>query len=286
MKGIEVKNVTKTFQDTTALSQVSLNLEAGKIYGLLGRNGAGKSTLLNLITNRKFPDEGTITLDGATVAENDALLQQVFLINEQNLFPEGMKVKKAFQVTKLFHPSFDEEYALQLCKKFELNTKKKIKSLSTGYQSIFKNILALSVNVPYVFFDEPVLGLDAYHRDLFYKLLIEKYSISPFTAVISTHLIEEVATVIENVIIIKKGTIIKNQSCEELLSSGYCISGTASQIDSYLSSYGSSQELIGTDSIGGLKTAYLLGTPDSSAVSGLEVSQMDLQKLFIQLTNP
>ena len=118
-----------------------------------------------------------------------------------------------------------------------------------------------------------------------YKLLIEKYSISPFTAVISTHLIEEVATVIENVIIIKKGTIIKNQSCEELLSSGYCISGTASQIDSYLSSYGSSQELIGTDSIGGLKTAYLLGTPDSSAVSGLEVSQMDLQKLFIQLTN-
>ena len=88
MKGIEVKNVTKTFQDTTALSQVSLNLEAGKIYGLLGRNGAGKSTLLNLITNRKFPDEGTITLDGATVAENDALLQQVFLINEQNLFPE------------------------------------------------------------------------------------------------------------------------------------------------------------------------------------------------------
>ena len=74
-------------------------------------------------------------------------------------------------------------------------------------------------------------------------------------------------------------------ACEELLSSGYCISGTASQIDSYLFSYGSSQELIGTDSIGGLKTAYLLGTPDSSAVSGLEVSQMDLQKLFIQLTN-
>ena len=224
---IEMLGITKEFPGIIANDNITLQLRKGEIHALLGENGAGKSTLLNLITNRKFPDEGTITLDGATVAENDALLQQVFLINEQNLFPEGMKVKKAFQVTKLFHPSFDEEYALQLCKKFELNTKKKIKSLSTGYQSIFKNILALSVNVPYVFFDEPVLGLDAYHRDLFYKLLIEKYSISPFTAVISTHLIEEVATVIENVIIIKKGTIIKNQSCEELLSSGYCISGTA-----------------------------------------------------------
>lgn len=285
MRGIQIKNTTKTFKDTTALSQINLNLEEGKIYGLLGRNGAGKSTLLNLITNRKFPDEGTITLNDAAIAENDELLHQIFLINEQNLYPEGMKVRKAFKVTKLFYPSFDEEYALQLCQKFELNPKKKIKSLSTGYQSIFKNILALSVNTPYVFFDEPVLGLDAYHRDLFYRLLIEKYSNAPFTAVISTHLIEEIATVIEDVIIIKAGKIIKNESCENLLNSGYCISGTASRIEAYIAGLTDSQELIGTDSIGGLKTAYLLGSPDLQNSDGLELSQMDLQKLFIQLTS-
>lgn len=285
MKGIEIKNATKTFKDTTALSQINLALEEGKIYGLLGRNGAGKSTLLNLITNRKFPDEGTITLDGTEIAENDGLLHQLFLINEQNLYPEGMKVRRAFQITKLFYPSFDEEYAMQLCQKFELNPKKKIKSLSTGYQSIFKNILALSVNVPYVFFDEPVLGLDAYHRDLFYRLLIEKYSSAPFTAVISTHLIEEVATVIEDVIIIKEGKIIKNESCESLLNSGYCISGTSSQVEAYISGLADSQELIGTDSIGGLKTAYLLGSPELHNSDGLELSQMDLQKLFIKLTS-
>ena len=89
-------------------------------------------------------------------------------------------------------------------KKFELNTKKKLKVFLLDI-SLFSKIYLLypSMYLMY-FFDEPVLGLDAYHRDLFYKLLIEKYSISPFTAVISTHLIEEVATVIENVIIIKR----------------------------------------------------------------------------------
>ena len=204
MKGIEVKNISKSFKDTQALRNVTLTFEAEKIYGLLGRNGAGKSTLLNIISNRKYPNEGYVSVDGVPSAENDEALRKMFLINEMNLYPESMKVKDAFKVTKTFYPSFDEANALKLSEMFELNIKKKIKSLSTGYQSIFRNILALSVNVPYVFFDEPVLGLDAYHRDLFYRLLIEKYSEEPFTAVISTHLIEEVANVIEEVIIIKK----------------------------------------------------------------------------------
>lgn len=81
--------------------------------------------------------------------------------------------------------------------------------MSTGYQSIFKNIMALSVNVPYVFLDEPVLGLDAYHRELFYRLLIEKYAQNPFTVVISTHLIEEVTNIVEHVIIIKTDRLSK-----------------------------------------------------------------------------
>ncbi|WP_033127111.1 ABC transporter ATP-binding protein, partial [Eubacterium sp. ER2] len=191
MRGIEVKNVSKSFKDTQALRNVSLTFEEGKIYGLLGRNGAGKSTLLNIISNRKYPNEGYVSVDGVPAAENDEALRKMFLINEMNLYPESMRVRDAFKVTKTFYPSFDEEYALKLSEMFELNIKKKIKSLSTGYQSIFRNVLALSVNVPYVFFDEPVLGLDAYHRDLFYRLLIEKYSEEPFTAVISTHLIEE-----------------------------------------------------------------------------------------------
>ena len=106
-----------------------------------------------------------------------------------------------------------------------------MRTLSTGYKSIFKLILALSVNVPYLFLDEPVLGLDANHREMFYRILLEKYIEEPFTIVISTHLIEEVASVIEHVVILKDGKIVKNCATEELLAGGYRISGKKEMVD-------------------------------------------------------
>ena len=119
--------------------------------------------------------------------------------------------------------------------KFKLDTKKKVKGLSTGYSSIFKIIVALSVNAPYTLYDEPILGLDANHRDLFYKVLLENYEQSPKTIVISTHLIEEVANIIEDIIIIKDGKVLKNEPCHQLLSSGYTISGSTTFIGVYVS---------------------------------------------------
>lgn len=281
MSALEIKNVSKTFKDTKALDNVSVRIEENKIYGLLGRNGAGKTTLLNIINNRLYPDQGSVTLDGQDVSENDQILKQFYLIGEKNLFPDTIKVKDAFKWSGEFFPNFDMKYALKLSELFELPLKKKVTALSTGYQSIFRNITALSVNTPFIFLDEPVLGLDANHRELFYKTLIQKYSEDPFTCVISTHLIDEVATVLEDIIIIKKGKILCQDSCENLLKQGYSISGPASQVDSYIEG----RNTIGQDVLGGLKTAYVLGTPDSEELNGLEITPLDLQKLFIQLTN-
>lgn len=281
MNGIEIKNLSKSYKDVKALSHVNLHFDENMIYGLLGRNGAGKSTLLNIINNRVLADDGAVTFNGEPVTENTKALQNFFLINEDNLYPEGMKVKDAFKWSREFYPDFDTEYAEKLCKMFELSPKSKIKGLSTGYQTIFRDIVALSVNVPYVFLDEPVLGLDAYHRDLFYKVLIEKYAENPFTIVISTHLIEEIANVIENVIIIKNGEIIKNESRDELLKNGYCISGISSLVDNYITD----KQVIGTETLGDLKTAYILGKPETDIPDELHISGVDLQKMFIYLTN-
>lgn len=281
MSMIEVTDISKTFKDTKALSHVSLKFRENTIYGLLGRNGAGKSTLLNLINNRMFPDSGTITLDGTALTENTSALSRCFLANETNLYPESMKVKEAFRWSREFYPDFDMEQAEKLSALFKLPVKKKIKSLSTGYRSIFRNIVALSVNVPFVFLDEPVLGLDAYHRELFYKVLLEKYTEHPFTAVISTHLIEEAANIIEQVIVIRNGEVIRDESLDELLDSCHCVSGPAAQVDNYIQA----KEVIGTKSLGGLKTAFLTGAPDPVLPSCLEISRMDLQTLFIRLTD-
>jgi ABC-2 type transport system ATP-binding protein len=279
---IEIRNVEKYFGSTAALKNVNISMERNKIYGLLGRNGAGKSTLLNLMTNKLFPTSGEILLDGQRVQENDQTLSKIYCMSEKNLYPEAMKVKTAFQWAKKFYPAFDMKYALQLAGKFQLNVNKRIKSLSTGYASIFKIVIALSCNAETILLDEPVLGLDAYHRDLFYKELITSYSENPRTIVISTHLIEEAADIIEEVIILKEGEVILQQNVEDVLNKGYTVSGTAARVDAFIAG----KHVIGSDAIGGLKSAYLFDdAPEGSIPDGLEVTKMDLQKMFIHLTN-
>ncbi|PKM86991.1 MAG: ABC transporter ATP-binding protein [Firmicutes bacterium HGW-Firmicutes-12] len=282
MNFIEVKSLTKTFGNVTALKNINLKFEGNKIYGLLGRNGAGKTTLLNIINNRIFPDSGEVLIDGVTAFENDYAQRNVYLMSEKNYYPLTMKVNNVFKWTNEFYPLFDMDYAKELTAKFGLNPAKKVKELSTGYNSIFKIIIALSVNTPYILLDEPVLGLDANHRAIFYKTLIENYNANPKTIIISTHLIDEVANVLEDIIIINQGEILKNESCEQLLTQGYTVTGSTTTINSFIAD----KNTIGYDTLGGLKTAYIYGSVDKSELpTGVEISKLDLQRLFIQLTN-
>jgi ABC-2 type transport system ATP-binding protein len=282
MSYIEIRNITKTFGSTIALENISLSFEKNKIYGLLGRNGAGKTTLLNLITNKLFPTDGEILVEGDSVIENDRPLSKIYYMTEMSLYPENMTIKNAFKWSKEFYPDFDENYAKTLCEKFSLKTTKKTKSLSTGYKSIFKIIIALACNAPVILLDEPVLGLDANHRDVFYKELLLSYSERPKTIIISTHLIEEAADIIEDVIVIKDGKVLINDSVDKVLAKGYSVSGTTAAIDKFIVG----KQVLGTDSLGGLKTAYLLEKIEKSDIpDGLEVTRLDLQKLFIHMTN-
>lgn len=280
---IKTQNLTKRFGQVRALQGVTVTLEENKIYGLLGRNGAGKSTLLNILTGRLFADEGAVTIDGENAVENDRAQGKVFLMSEKTLHPDSMRVRQAFRWAQAFYPGFDPAQALSLAGDFGLNTNARVSGLSTGYHSIFKLVLALSVNTPYVLLDEPILGLDANHRELFYKRLLEKYAAAPFTVVLSTHLIEEVANLVEDVIIIKDGQVLRQESRDSLLSQGYTVSGGAAAVDAYIQG----RRVLGMDALGGLRTAYIQGDPDKSAPSAqdLEFGPMDLQKLFIQLTN-
>lgn len=282
MSTIEIKGITKKFGETVALDNVSLNFEEDKIYGLLGRNGAGKSTLLNIISNRLFANEGEVLVDGKNARENDNALAKIYCMSDKNLFNDCCKIKELFEITKGYYPDFDMEYAMHLADAYKLNINKKIKGLSTGYTSIYKIILALASGAPIVFFDEPVLGLDANHRDLFYKELISRYSEKPATYVISTHLIEEAADLIEKVVILKEGKLVMNEDVEEVLNRGCAVSGPAGAVDAFCAG----REILGEDVLGGLKTVYICGKVRADDVpDGLEISKLDLQKLFIQLTN-
>ena len=154
---LEIKNIYKTFNAGTvnekrALKGVNLTLEDGDFVTVIGGNGAGKSTLLNVISNRLLATSGDVLIDGEKSQENDKALSKIFCMSDKNLYPDSFKIKQVFEYTKTYYPNFDMVYALKLCGDYSLNPNKKIKSLSTGYQSIYKIIVALSCNAPIVFF--------------------------------------------------------------------------------------------------------------------------------------
>ncbi len=281
MSSISLVSISKNYGDVAALENVNLTLERNKIYGLLGRNGAGKTTLLNILSNRIFPTSGQVFVGDKNINDIPRQVSAVYLSGESNLLPEGMKVKEIFKWTKEFFPSFDGELALRLSKAFELPVKKRVQSLSTGYLTILKDVLALCANAEFVFFDEPVLGLDANHRDMFYKFLLECYVNNESTYVVSTHLIDEISNIIENIIIINEGSIIRDTTCESLLSEGYTVSGTIEAVDKYVID----KNVIGFDTLANTKSAYILSEEKiTESPESLQISGINLQKLFIELT--
>lgn len=213
---IEITNLTKKYTDKTALDNISLTFSDNKIYGLLGSNGAGKTTLMKIISNRIFPTAGTVTVDKQPVTENELVQKDIFCVTENDKYPKDIKLKDLLVWESRFFEDFDLNYAKDLAQKFDLDLNKKTNSLSTGYYTIFKVIVALASNAKIMFLDEPVLGIDSLYRELFYDVLRKQHALRQNLIIISTHLIDEVEPVLEDVVIIDHGHVVKNGSIGEV----------------------------------------------------------------------
>ena len=281
MRELRAENLTKRFGKKMALDDVSLSLEYGAIHALLGRNGAGKTTLLGIASNRLVPTEGRILVDGEPVTDNPAALAKVFCTGDVQMIPGSMHADDLVEWMGRFHEGFDAKRAARLAKAFDLDLKAKTGALSTGYRTICQLVMALSLNVDYLLLDEPVLGLDAAHRELFYKLLMEDYLERPRTVVIATHLVEEVATLVEQVTIIDEGRVLMQSSADELRASGYSVSGRAADVRAYCEGL----DVLDIDELGSVAVAYVLGKPDPARLTDrLDTAPINLQKLFVKLT--
>lgn len=277
---LEVKNISKTYKDKNALTNVTIAFREQTIYGLLGRNGAGKSTLLNIINNRSFPTDGTILLENTSVTDNESLLNQIYLMSEDNLFPSSMKVKEIFKISEEFYGSFDWNFAKELADSFDLNQKATFKKLSTGYRSIVKLITALCVPCHYIFLDEPVLGLDAGHRELFYEALVETFDKNPRTFIISTHLIEEITNLLESVVILENGQVTVQEDVETILQQNHTLSGPKNVVMDLTKD----MTIIGKEEIGDFINVYVTGDFPEFLPQGVNASPLGLQNYFVQLT--
>lgn len=282
MEQLKISHVTKKFGRHVILDDVSFTLEPAKIYGLLGRNGAGKSTLLNLISNRIFPTSGSIKL-GDQEVNTDKTLDKIFLIGEDNLYYKQVKINQMFDLADGAYGNFDYKNADRMLKRFELDGSHKFEKLSTGQKTAAKVTLALNVNADYVFLDEPVLGLDANHREIFYQELIKSYQTRPRTIVLSTHLIDEIQQLVEHVILIDQQKILEDADVETLLNKAYDISGPAKLVDQYTEGL----RVLSTEDLGNIRTAHVFDQLPEERIlpDQVQIGHYDLQHLFIYLTN-
>jgi ABC-2 type transport system ATP-binding protein len=282
---LETKLLNKSYGDVKAVRDITVELESSKIYGLLGRNGAGKTTFLNMITSRIFADSGEVRLFGQNAVENQEALAKICYMPEKNLFIDTDRVSRILRDAALFYDNFDMEYALKLCKKFDLSPNKKYKTLSRGYESILRIVIGLASKAPLTVFDEPVLGLDAAVRDQFYRELIEDYENNPRTYIISTHLIEESADIFEEALIIKDGMLVEKLPVDELKEMARYVSGKASVVDEAVSGLNT----VHSEVVGSVKICAVFDRLDGEklnklASGGADVSPVPVQKLFIYLT--
>ena len=163
--------LTKRFEDFTALRSLSCEIEKGCIYGMVGSNGAGKSTFLRLLTGVYQPDEGSISIDGKPVWNNPEVKQHIAYVPDELYFLNGASMNRMADLYAACYPSFDRSYYQQRTKQFELNSKKSLNTFSKGMRRQAATILALSIRPDYIFFDETFDGLDPVMRNLVKKLI-------------------------------------------------------------------------------------------------------------------
>ncbi len=281
MSELEIRGITKKYGKKTILDGVSMKFEQGHSYGLLGRNGAGKSTLINIIMQRRRKNSGIVTLDGVNISNNDKLMSRLFCMNDSALYPADFRLKTVFSITNSMYDHFDMNYAMRLAEMFGLDLKKRTGQLSTGYNTIYKVILALASNADFVFLDEPVLGIDVNQRELFYKTLARKMAEETSCFIISTHIIEEAQNLIDKVLILHEGKIILDGDTESLMNKYAAVSGKQDLVDRFTAG----KKVICTENMGVFKKAVFETENFSGNIpEELSLDTVNLQQLFYYLT--
>ncbi len=213
---INISHVRKTFEGLEAVEKVSIHVNRGSIYGLLGSNGAGKTTLLKILAGIYAYDEGEVTIDGQPVFENPSIKDKIFFIQDHPYFFPQYTVKQMAQFYKSIYSRWDEGRFEELAAIFEIDIHKKIHRFSKGIQRQAAFILALSSRPEVLILDEPMDGLDPVMRKKVKSLLVGEVADREMTILISSHNLREVEDFCDYIGIMHKGRVILEKDLDDL----------------------------------------------------------------------
>lgn len=211
---IELKGVSKRYGSKRALEEVTLSLPQGKMIGLVGENGSGKSTLLKLISGLVTPNAGSVTYGGEPVTRRIA--KNIAYMPDADLFYPYFTVEQLFQFYNSQFEDFDLTKAEEIAQFLNIAPDAKIKTLSKGNRGRVKIAATLGRNAPYYLLDEPFSGLDPMVREDIAKGLIRFTDSERQTVLMSTHEIKEVEPLLDEIIVLKGGRILAQESIDEI----------------------------------------------------------------------
>ena len=222
---IRIEKLGFSYGQVPVLKNITMNLEPGKIYGLLGENGVGKTTLLTLLAGLKKPLQGNIDIDGSTPYSRapQVLENQFYLADE--MLPVPMKAAEYARITGEFWPNYKQDTFEEIMELFENTSDKKMSEMSTGQLKKTYISLALALGCKYLFLDEPTNGLDIPSKSQFRSALM-KYTGEDSTIVISTHQVRDLENIIDPIIILDRQDVLLNASLEEISRKLYFDYGT------------------------------------------------------------
>ncbi len=211
---IRARAVSKRYGKKIALDNIDLTIAPGKIVGLIGPNGAGKTSLLKGILGLA-PVEGELSVLGMNPQhERVKLLEQVSFIADTATLPRWMRVKELIDYTEAVHPRFSRASCLKFLADTNIQLKDKVEQLSKGMVTQLHLALIMAIDSQLLVLDEPTLGLDIIYRKQFYESLLNDYYDAQKTIVITTHQVEEIESILTDLVFISGGKILLNASME------------------------------------------------------------------------
>lgn len=213
MNVLTCKGLAKAYGKTAALRGVDLEIEAGRIVGLLGPNGSGKTTLIKLANGLLTPDSGTIAVCGRRPGRESHA--QVSYLPERAVLPEWMTAQQVIAFYADFYADFSRDAANRMLDDLTIDPKMKIRQMSKGTREKVQLIMVMSRQAKLYLLDEPIGGVDPATRDYILQTIISNYN-PEASIIISTHLIADVEKILDDVIFINNGNVVLTSCVDEI----------------------------------------------------------------------